>query len=36
MEPFNTFIWKKIFIQVGGVIAIATVLGGFVLAYNAT
>ena len=36
MEPFNAFIWKKIFIQVGGVIAIAAVLGGFVLAYNAT
>ena len=36
MEPFNTFIWKKIFVQVGGIIAVAVVLGGFILAYNAT
>jgi LemA protein len=36
MEPFNTFIWKRILTQVGGVIAIAIVLGGFILAYNAT
>jgi hypothetical protein len=36
MEPFETFIWKRIFVQVGGVIAIAIVLGGFILAYNAT
>ena len=36
MEPFPTFIWKKIFVQLGGVIAIAAILGGFVLAYNAT
>jgi LemA protein len=36
MEPFDTFIWKRIFVQVGGVIAIAAILGGFVLAYNAT
>ena len=36
MEPFTTFIWKRILIQVGGVIAIAAILGGFVLAYNAS
>ena len=36
MEPFPTFIWKRIFVQLGGVIAIAAILGGFVLAYNAT
>jgi LemA protein len=36
MEPFTTFIWKRIFVQIGGVIAIAAILGGFVLAYNAT
>ncbi|MDD1665506.1 MAG: LemA family protein [Methanomicrobiales archaeon] len=36
MEPFETFIWKRIIIQIGGVIAIAAVLGGFVLSYNAT
>jgi LemA protein len=36
MEPFTTFIWKRIFIQIGGVVAIAIILGGFVLAYNAT
>jgi LemA protein len=34
MEPFTTFIWKRILIQVGGVIVIAVILGGFVLAYN--
>jgi LemA protein len=36
MEPFTTFIWKRIFVQIGGVIAIAAILGGFILAYNAT
>jgi len=36
MEPFETFIWRRIFIQIGGIIAIAAFLGGFVLAYNAT
>lgn len=36
MEPFPTFIWKRIFVQLGGVIVIAAILGGFVLAYNAT
>jgi LemA protein len=36
MEPFETFIWKRMLIQLGGVIAIAAVLGGFVLTYNAT
>jgi LemA protein len=36
MEPFDTFILKRMLVQVGGVIAIAAILGGFVLAYNAT
>ena len=36
MEPFTTFIWKRIFVQLGGVIAIAAILGGFVFVYNAT
>jgi len=35
MEPFDTFILKRMLVQVGGVIAIAAILGGFVLAYNA-
>ena len=36
MEPFETFIWKRMLVQIGGVIAIACILGGFILAYNAT
>jgi LemA protein len=36
MEPFETFIWKRMLVQIGGVIAIAGILGGFILAYNAT
>jgi len=36
MEPFDTFIWKRMLVQIGGVIAIAGILGGFILAYNAT
>lgn len=36
MEPFETFIWKRILVQIGGVIAIAAILGGFILAYNAS
>jgi len=35
MEPFETFIWKRIFVQLGGVIAISAILGGFILTYNA-
>ena len=36
MEPFDIFIWKRIFVQIGGVIAIALVLGGFLVVYSAT
>ncbi|MGA2933624.1 MAG: LemA family protein [Methanomicrobiales archaeon] len=36
MEPFETFIWKRILVQLGGVIAISAILGGFVLSYNAS
>jgi LemA protein len=36
MEPFDTFILKRMLVQIGGIIAIAAILGGFVLAYNAT
>ena len=36
MEPFETYILKRILVQVGGVIAIAAILGVFILAYNAT
>ena len=35
MEPFETFIWKRILVQLGGVIAISAILGGFILTYNA-
>jgi LemA protein len=36
MEPFEVYIWKRMLLQVGGVIAIAIILGLFVLAYNGT
>jgi LemA protein len=36
MEPMDTFIAKRMLVQVGGVIAIAAILGGFTVAYNAT
>lgn len=36
MEPFDRYFLKRMLVQVGGVIAIAAILGGFVLAYNAT
>jgi LemA protein len=36
MEPFDTFILRRMLVQVGGVIAIAAILGGFIVAYNAT
>ncbi|HTY53269.1 MAG TPA: LemA family protein [Methanomicrobiales archaeon] len=35
MDPFATFMWKRIIIQIGAIVAIAAVLGAFVLAYNA-
>jgi LemA protein len=36
MEPFDTFLMRRMLVQVGGVIAIAAILGGFIVAYNAT
>jgi LemA protein len=36
MEPMDTFIARRIFAQLGGIIAIAAILGGFIVAYNAT
>jgi LemA protein len=36
MEPMDTFIAKRMLVQVGGIIAIAAILGVFTVAYNAT
>ncbi len=36
MRPFDTFILKRLFVQVGGIIAIAVILAVFLFSYNAT
>jgi LemA protein len=36
MDPMDTYLARRIFVQVGGIIAIAAILGCFIVAYNAT
>jgi LemA protein len=36
MVPFDDFLMRRVLLQVGGAIAIAIILGVFVIAYNAT